>query len=123
MKTHVRIALDLLKTRAKEQQFISLCLATGQRFVVDNTNPTIAERQLYIAAAKAYRFEVIGYFFNAPLQEAISRNSRRKGKENISVIGIRAAYKKRQPPTLAEGFDALSEVRIAEDGFQVTQMV
>ena len=122
LKTHLRLAMDLLKTRHKERQFLELCLATGQKFVVDNTNPTIVERRKYIDAAKARRFEVIGYFFNTTIQEAIYRNSRRTGKENIAVIGIRATYKKLQPPTLAEGFDQLYEVVIEENRFQLTLM-
>jgi predicted kinase len=122
LKTHLRIALDQLKTRNKERQFIELCLATGQKFVVDNTNPTIAVRKAYIEAAKAHRFTVVGYFFNANIQDAIARNSQRVGKENISIIGIRATYKKLQPPTLAEGFDALYEVSIIDNRFQVLLM-
>ena len=37
--THVRISLDLLKTRHREQRFLEACLSTEQRFVIDNTNP------------------------------------------------------------------------------------
>jgi predicted kinase len=36
LKTHVRISLDLLKTRGKEARFLQLCLDTGQKFVMDN---------------------------------------------------------------------------------------
>ncbi len=122
LKTHLRISLDLLKTRNKEQQFIQLCLATGQKFVIDNTNPTAVERKRYIEAAKASRFDVIGYFFNTTVHEAIERNSRRTGKENISVIGIRATNKKLQHPTLDEGFDVLYEVTISDNKFAVQKM-
>ena len=52
-RTHVRISLDLLRTRHRERLFLNTCLESGQRFVVDNTNPTRAERAVYIAAAKA----------------------------------------------------------------------
>ncbi len=122
LKTHLRISLDMLKTRNKELQFVQLCLATGQKFVVDNTNPTLAERRKYIEAAKEARFEVVGYFFNTTIPEAIERNNRRTGKENVSVIGIRATYKKLQPPTLDEGFDTLYEVIICNDSFEVKRI-
>jgi predicted kinase len=112
LKTHLRISLDMLKTRNKERQFVQLCLATGQKFVIDNTNPTLIERRKYIDAAKEARFEVVGYYFHSTVQEAICRNSQRTGKEIVSVIGIRATNKKLQPPQLAEGFDALYEVKI-----------
>jgi hypothetical protein len=41
------------------------CLDHQQPFVVDNTNPTAAERAVYIAPAKAAGFRVIGYFFQS----------------------------------------------------------
>ena len=40
----VRVNLDTLKTRHQEQLLISDCLEAGQSFVVDNTNPTKADR-------------------------------------------------------------------------------
>jgi predicted kinase len=122
LKTHVRISLDMLKTRNKERQFVQLCLATGQKFVVDNTNPTLAERKKYLEAAKEARFEVIGYFFSTTVAGAIERNSQRTGKDFVSPIGIRATYKKLQPPTPDEGFDALYEVTIQHGKFDVKKL-
>jgi predicted kinase len=45
--SHVRISMDLLRTRNRERIFIQTCLSTQQRLVVDNTNPTRAERARY----------------------------------------------------------------------------
>ena len=42
--THVRISLDLLKTRHREDRILEVCLGTDQRFVIDNTNPTREDR-------------------------------------------------------------------------------
>jgi predicted kinase len=123
LKTHLRISLDLVKTRRKEIAFMDLCLATGQKFVIDNTNPSVADRKMYIAAAKEARFAVTGYFFESSVYEAIERNSKRVGKENISVIGIRATHKKLQPPTREEGFHRLFNVVIEGEGFAVTEIV
>ena len=122
LKTHVHISLDLLKTRNKEARFIQLCLETGQKFVVDNTNPTIANRAIYIEAAKNYRFKVIGYYFTTDIQKAIERNSKRQAKEAVSIIGIRATYKKLQAPTLQEGFDELYQVVLNEPDYEITKM-
>ena len=123
LKTHVRISLDLLKTRGKEQRFLQLCLETGQKFVLDNTNPTVASRLHFIEAARRYRFQVVGYYFNTHLQEALARNRQRSGKEVIAHAGIYATHKKLQPPTLAEGFDALFEVSLTGDHFEVTALI
>ena len=46
--THVRVSLDMLKTRHRERALLEACLATGQPLVVDNTNVTAAERARYI---------------------------------------------------------------------------
>jgi len=51
LETHVRISLDLLRTRNRESIFVETCLRTQQRFVVDNTNVTAAERALGASGA------------------------------------------------------------------------
>src|SRR5437867_4365365 len=61
--THTRISLDALRSRPRERAMLQRCLNTGQRFVVDNTNVRAADRAVYITAAKAAGFRVIGYFF------------------------------------------------------------
>jgi hypothetical protein len=83
---------------------------------VDNTNPTIADRQRYILPAAAAKFEIIGYYFQSKLSELLHRNEQRIGKERIPVAGVRAAYYKLQVPKLSEGFDRLFYVRIDPPG-------
>lgn len=122
LKTHLRISLDMLKTRNKEWQFFLLCLETGQKLVIDNTNPTATRRARYIEAAKAKKFKVTGYYFNSSLADAIARNSFREGKEHVKEVGIRATYKNLQKPSTAEGFDQLFEVSISDGQFCVTEM-
>jgi len=60
--THVRINLDMLRTRRREQLLFEACLEAGQSFVVDNTNPTPADRARYVAPARERGFRVIAYF-------------------------------------------------------------
>jgi len=122
LKTHLRISLDMLKTRNKEWQFFQLCLETGQKLVIDNTNPTVASRAGYIQAAKAKNFTVSGYYFNSTLTEAIKRNKLRVGKELVKDVGIRATYKILQPPTFVEGFDALFEITIRDGRFCIMEI-
>jgi predicted kinase len=73
--THVRINLDMLKTRHREQLLLQACLAAQQPFVVDNTNPSKEERRRYIAPAQAAGFKIIGYFF--PPEIAASQQRKR----------------------------------------------
>ena len=46
--THLRINLDMLKTRYREQLILRACIEAKQPFVVDNTNPSVEERARYI---------------------------------------------------------------------------
>jgi predicted kinase len=46
--THLRINLDMLKTRHRERMLLRACIEAGQSFVVDNTNPSVEERARYI---------------------------------------------------------------------------
>src|SRR5215213_10574197 len=64
-ETHVRISMDLLKTRNRERLLLEACLLAKQPFVVDNTNPLAADRARYVHPARAAGFAVTGYFFRA----------------------------------------------------------
>jgi predicted kinase len=118
-RTHMRISLDLLNTRNKESLFLQACFETQQRFVVDNTNPTAADRQVYIEWSRAYHYKVIGYYFGCELTDALSRNTLRTGKERVPEIGLRGTFRKLEVPQYVEGFDELYQVCLSVDGFTV----
>ncbi len=120
--THVRISLDLLRTRHREALFLQTCYKSLMRFVIDNTNPTIIKRQEYIKEAKQHKYRVTGYFFDTSLEEALQRNLNRRGKELISEKGIKATMKKLVIPRIEEGFDELYRVTIDKVGFRVEKM-
>ena len=114
--THVRINLDMLKTRRREKLLLEACLAAGQSFAVDNTNPARADRARYIPAARAAGFRVIGYFFHSDIQECHKRNRQREGKKLIPYGGLLGALGRLEMPSLDEGFDELYRVKVAPDG-------
>ena len=111
-KTHIRINLDLLKTRNREDIMLEACIKGKVPFIVDNTNPTVADRKKYIELAKVAGYKVIGYYFQSSVGEAIFRNEKRVGKEHIPLVGIKSTYAKLQLPSIDEGFDELYHVRI-----------
>ena len=117
--THIRINLDMLKTRHREALLLRACLEAKQSFVVDNTNPTRAERARYIMAAQEAGFSVVGYFFESRLQAALVRNRTRTGTAQIPEKGIGGTARRLELPSLAEGFDELFFVRIENGGFVV----
>jgi predicted kinase len=114
--THLRISLDLLRTRRRERSLLEWCLAHGQPLVVDNTNPTVVERAAYIAPARAAGFRVVGYYFESNVPSSIRRNAARSGSAQVPVAAIGGTKRRLVMPTLAEGFDALHFVRIGSDG-------
>jgi predicted kinase len=118
--THVRINLDMLRTRRREQLLMRACLESEQRFVVDNTNVRRAERERYIVPARAAGFRVLGYFFRVDPRSAFERNRRREGRARIPAAGVFGAQKRLEPPLPEEGFHELYEVDLDEaSGFQV----
>jgi predicted kinase len=109
--THIRINLDMLKTRHREQIFLQACLEGKQPFVMDNTNPTVEERKRYITPAKAQGFRVVGYYFQARLEDCKERNNQRPPKQIVPLVGLLATYKKLVLPNFSEEFDAIYTVK------------
>jgi hypothetical protein len=113
--THVRISLDLLRTRHRERSLLAWCLDHQQPFVVDNTNPTATERAVYIGPALAAGFRVTGYYFESNLPASIRRNGGREGAARVPPAAIGGTKRRLELPAPAEGFAALYFVRIDDD--------
>jgi predicted kinase len=107
LATHVRVSMDLLRTRNREAAFVALCLETRQPFVVDNTNPTPADRRRYVEPARAAGFRVIGYLVEVDTAEAFGRNEERAGRARVPPAGVAGTARRLLRPTLEEGFDEL----------------
>lgn len=119
--THVRINLDMVRTRRREGLLLDACLAGGQRFVIDNTNPTAEVRSPYVARARAAHFKVAGYFFAESLEDCLVRNAGRSGRARIAEKGVAATFARLEPPGWDEGFDRLFTVRMRGGGFVVEE--
>ena len=109
--SHIRINLDMLKTRNRESILFEACLEMKQPFVIDNTNPEIEDRRRYITRAKEARFRILGYYFESRIQEVLKRNDLRSEKERIPEKGIRGTYSRLVLPSFQEGFDELFHVK------------
>ena len=119
--SHVRISLDMLRTRHRETRLLEVCLDTKQPFVVDNTNPTKSDRQIYISSAKQAGFRVVGYYFQSSIEDCKRPNEQRAVEQQIPLPGLLGTFSKLELPRLDEGFDELFYVRITEDGFVVEE--
>lgn len=117
--THIRINLDMLRTRHREKVLIAACLDAKLPYVVENTNLTRGDRARYIPPAKRAGFRVVGYAFRVELEEALVRNALREVRRKVPEKTIRSAFRRWQSPVWEEGFDALFEVRSSGGEFQV----
>jgi predicted kinase len=118
--THIRINLDMLRTRHREKLLFEACLEAKQKFVLDNTNLTREEREKYIVGAKSFGFKIVGYYFQTNLEKAFERNNQRTGKAKIPEKGLLGSFKRLQIPQFDEGFDKLFYVSINDkSGFVV----
>jgi len=122
LHSHLRLSLDLLKTRRREALLLQACLAAQQPFVVDNTNVTRQERARYLVAARRARFRTTGYFFAPDPPASMARNLGREPRYRVPPAGLYGTLKRLERPDLAEGFDELFTVRITDGEFIVSPM-
>ncbi len=115
--THIRINLDMLRTRHRENLIFHACLTGKQSVVIDNTNPTRLERARYIEPAKSHGFFITGYYFRTSLEECLQRNRTRASGLVIPEHAIRSVWRKMEKPELTDGFDDLYEVETYQGNF------
>ena len=117
--SHRHISKDLWPNaagrEARQRRELADALAAGASVVVDNTNPSIADRAAIIAIAHASGARVIGYFFDVTTRQAIARNSERRDRKKVPNVAIFTVAKRLVPPTPAEGFDELFRVTLTPD--------
>lgn len=118
---HVHINLDTLHTRNKERLLLEHCLQNGYSFAVDNTNPTMAEREKYIVPAKEYGYKITGYFFQSIIADCMERNRARQGKARVPDKAIPCTSNRLELPSYQEGFDRLYYVKLEHDRFLIEE--
>jgi predicted kinase len=117
--THRHISKDLWPNAtgrdARQRRAIAEALTAGVSVVVDNTNPTRAERGVIVDAARAHGARVVCYFFDVTTREAVARNAGRSGREKVPKVAIFTVAKRLEPPTPDEGFDQLFRMQLQPD--------
>jgi predicted kinase len=113
--THIRVNLDMLKTRHREKLIFDACLASKTALVVDNTNLTRKERARYIQPARDAGFTIHGFFFESRTADALRRNAVRPPVARVPDLAIKGSSKRLELPAFEEGFDGLTFVRITPE--------
>jgi len=97
-------------------------LVAGRSVVVDNVNATAADRATLIEVGRRRDAVIVGYVFATDVTESARRNRARLGRARVPEVAIRAAAKRFQRPTPAEGFDRLEQVRADAGRFVIASL-
>lgn len=105
--THAHVSKDLMprSVRHKEERLLrelATHLGAGRSVVVDNTQPSRAERAGVIHVARSYGARVVGYWWEPDLARSLARNAAR------AEVGVRAALARWEQPSPVEGLDSLT---------------
>ena len=121
IETHVRVSMDLLRTRAREAAFLKVCLETKMPFVVDNTNPTVADRARYVAPAREAGFKVVAYLVEVDHAVAAAQNAARA--RVVPAAGLRDVARRLVRPAPEEGIDELWHATAGIDGWRIEPLL
>lgn len=112
------ISMDVLHNRRREEAWIRRCVANGQNFVIDNTNPTLADRRRYLDMLEGSGYAVQCYFFQSRVGDCLRRN-RLRGM-TVPDKAITSTSNKLQLPTRAEGFQQIYFVKMEPPHFDTS---
>lgn len=103
---------DLLKTKSKVIKEIKKKLELGNSIVVDNTNPDVNSRKIYIDLANQFNIKINSFYFRTEISLCKLLNYYRGQKSNkfIPDIDYNIYKKKFVNPTLKEGFYKIYEI-------------
>jgi predicted kinase len=125
--THAHVSNDNFRSNPRparrQRHLITEAFAAGRSVVVDNTNPTAADRAELVELGRAAGTTVACYFFPPDVEASLRRNAAREGKARVPDHAVRITAARLEPPTPAEGFDRLYAVRAVEGGgFEVAEV-
>ena len=110
-------AMRNVRNKARRQEaLLRQALARQQDVLVDNTDPTLADRATLVALGREYGARITGYYFASRLAECLPRNRLREGKARVPDAALYATGSKLTVPSYAEGFDQLYYVTLDAEG-------
>jgi predicted kinase len=109
--THIRVNLDMIKKRKREQELIEGIINARMPFVVDNTNITIKRRERYFKLLENKHYNILSVYFDIPLEICFERNKLREEKKRVPEFVIKQFANKIEKPTLHESFNTLEVIK------------
>jgi predicted kinase len=107
---------------SRRQRELVGALSRGESVVVDNTNPTRADRAALVSVARAHGARVVSYYFDVPTRQAVAQNAGRSGRARVPNVAIFAAARHLELPSMEEGFDQLFAVTVEPGRFAVREI-
>ncbi|WP_144127445.1 ATP-binding protein [Catellatospora sichuanensis] len=104
----------------RQMRLVGEALVAGRSVVVDNTNPSPAQWQPLVDAAREHGATVVGYWFPPDPAGSAARNAARDDRTRVPDAGLRAVLRELRRPCRADGFDRLYTVGFdGAGGFRV----
>jgi predicted kinase len=106
--THVVVSKDhwpnARRREARQRRVVAELLADGASVVVDNTNPSPAERAPLLELARAAAVPARAVHLDVPLYTCRQRNDARSGRARVPLVGLYGTAGRLTTPTTDEGF-------------------
>jgi predicted kinase len=117
--THQVVSKDHFRNNSRpsrrQEQLLRQALDEGKSVVVDNTNVQAEDRAALLGLAREYGIRCVCYWLRSTVEESLARNATRAGKARVPDKAVLATARRFVPPSWAEGFDELYEVRSSGD--------
>lgn len=109
------INMDTCRTKSKCIKLCEEYASSSLSFVIDNTNPDIDSRKIYIDIAKKYKYNIRCFIIECDMNTAFHTSHYRSyindgSIEHIPIIAYRIFNKKFQKPTMKEGFSDIISI-------------
>jgi len=79
---------NVKKKEQRQQRLLREALAKGHSVVVDNTNPSRADRAALITIGQEFGAEIVGYFFASRINDCLERNRQREGAACVPDVAL-----------------------------------
>ena len=111
--TFHKFSNDEIKNKKKLLSSLKKSLETNRNVIIDNTNPDVITRKVFVDLCKEYNYKIIFCWFNFPLEISKFLNQYRTqiGKSHIPALVYNIYKKKFEIPSIAERVDEIIEIK------------
>ena len=108
-----KISSDTIKNKNKFMKEFHNLVKNSNNIIIDNTNPDISTRKIYVDILKENDYKIIFIWFNLPLEVSLYLNEYRTqiGLQHIPYVAYNVYKSKFNTPTKDEGIDEIIEIK------------